>query len=316
MSNLFTSPNDPLFFIHHGGIDHFWFQWQGRNKTRFKDVRRSVLDFHRLDEPVPPEKVEGITTMDTPVFQTGEFAPLIHISQVMDTINEDRSGFLCYVYDSEYVDFRGTPVARALPNGGRPDLNQYPFVPRPISPLRPWSGLPPEDGGGMEFESEPMRGGRHHHGSNSAMPMPDNSSATLNSSAVLLVVETPSPTLAVDNPEPSSRPDTLNKEKSKTSGAQKMKRSDSFLGEGVQPGSGLHAGSLTFYDPCQDSESKESQHPKYNVQPIYSPLPEYTLRTLASAYTADAPHPVYSPQPYTLPGNKWDTRHKQRILRG
>jgi Common central domain of tyrosinase len=101
MANLFTSTNDPLFFIHHGGIDNFWWRWQGRNATRLKDVRRSVIEFHQEGERVPFGGAFWVTKLDTPMNMVGEFAPVIPIKAVMDTLNEDGQGFLCYKYDSD-----------------------------------------------------------------------------------------------------------------------------------------------------------------------------------------------------------------------
>jgi len=99
MANLYTSTFDPLFWVHHGGIDHFWTQWQGRNKTRLADVRRTIIEFSKIGRPVPSDRQDGITTLDSQIFHTEGFAPIIKISQVMDTLNEDGKGILCYKYD-------------------------------------------------------------------------------------------------------------------------------------------------------------------------------------------------------------------------
>jgi len=104
MSNLFTSTNDPLFWIHHGGVDNFWWRWQGRNQTRLKDVHRSVIDFHNEGEPVPEGRVFWVTKLTTPLFMVSGFAPVIPIRSVMDTLNENGDGFLCYKYDSDSYD--------------------------------------------------------------------------------------------------------------------------------------------------------------------------------------------------------------------
>jgi tyrosinase len=100
MADLYSSTNDPLFWVHHGGIDQFWTRWQGRNRTRLQDVRGSTIDYHRVGQIVPKGRTAGITTMDSLIFQVGKFAPIIPICQVMDTLNEDGEGFLCYKYDA------------------------------------------------------------------------------------------------------------------------------------------------------------------------------------------------------------------------
>jgi tyrosinase len=103
MGNLYTSTNDPLFWIHHGGIDNFWWRWQGRNQTRLNDARRSVISFHQDGEPLPKSaKGRDIhTSLETEMTMVGRFAPVIPIKAVMDTINADGQGILCYVYDSD-----------------------------------------------------------------------------------------------------------------------------------------------------------------------------------------------------------------------
>ena|ERR1700742_1175085 len=104
MADLFTSTNDPLFWVHHGGIDNFWWRWQGRNQTRLKDIRRSVIEFHREGEDVPPGATFWVTRLNTLLAMVGEFAPHVPIKSVMDTLNEDGQGFLCYNYDSNSYD--------------------------------------------------------------------------------------------------------------------------------------------------------------------------------------------------------------------
>jgi Common central domain of tyrosinase len=268
MSNLFSSSNDPLFYLHHGGIDHFWFQWQGRNKTKFQDIRRSVIDFHRLTEPVPADKgPEAITTLDAPVFQTGEFAPLIQISQVMDTINEDGNGFLCYVYDSQWVDFRNTPVAKSLPNGGAPNRNGYPSLPAGQEQPSPWVGAPPNEDPDFTFDQEssiPSANDsmpEHHH--------PETAAVTTS----VLAAKTPAPTLINSSPEPT---EVVMSSKAKTSDASSL-RIKSFLGLGALLRSNWRSSS---------SSSDPNNRPALPV--VYNPLPEYT--SLESNFNSKEEH--------------------------
>jgi hypothetical protein len=108
MSDLFTSTNDPVFWIHHGGIDNFWWRWQGRNKTRLKDIRRSVVTSHKEGEPIPVDMPRDtqfwLTRLNTNLAMVEEFAPVVPIKAIMDTLNEDGIGFLCYKYDSDSYD--------------------------------------------------------------------------------------------------------------------------------------------------------------------------------------------------------------------
>jgi tyrosinase len=101
MASLFSSTNDPLFWVHHGGIDQFWARWQGRNWTRLQDVKRSAIELHRPGKALPEGKTKDeLTALDSPIFHVGKFAPVIANRQVMDILNEDGKGFLCYKYDA------------------------------------------------------------------------------------------------------------------------------------------------------------------------------------------------------------------------
>jgi tyrosinase len=101
MSDVYTSTNDPLFWLHHGGIDQFWARWQGRNETRLRDVHRSVIETQRPGKPLPEGVMENTyTSLDTPIHMVGSFAPVIKVRQVMDILNENGEGFLCYKYDA------------------------------------------------------------------------------------------------------------------------------------------------------------------------------------------------------------------------
>jgi tyrosinase len=90
MRNVWSSINDPLFFMHHAQIDHVWALWQN---TRPENA-------HALDGPIYPNGT-GAVTMDYPLYMTPFIAPDQPISAVIDTQNRDGSGILCYVYEED-----------------------------------------------------------------------------------------------------------------------------------------------------------------------------------------------------------------------
>jgi tyrosinase len=106
MQDAFTSTNDPLFFLHHGGIDRMWAIWQELDlQKRLVDVAESPQS---LTPRVPPfPGLENVPlnfmapkplTLDTPI-TLGFAAPDRRVGEVMDTLNRDGNGFLCYRYD-------------------------------------------------------------------------------------------------------------------------------------------------------------------------------------------------------------------------
>ncbi|KAF4773246.1 hypothetical protein HER10_EVM0007937 [Colletotrichum scovillei] len=80
-----TSPNEPLFFLHHGNVDRAWAKWQGRNATRLTDY----AGFNN------PDKTISASITDTmPVLELVDVEPVV--KDYMDTL----SGPLCYTYSS------------------------------------------------------------------------------------------------------------------------------------------------------------------------------------------------------------------------
>ncbi|KAI9358651.1 hypothetical protein DFJ73DRAFT_957722 [Zopfochytrium polystomum] len=101
MANPYFSPNDPLFYFHHGMVDKIWFKWQ------------SICDEYR--------------TSYTGSLNSGGQASLnevldswyIEAQDVIDT----RSGKLCYIYEKTASDIPFT--APTCPGGGAPNLDPW-----------------------------------------------------------------------------------------------------------------------------------------------------------------------------------------------
>jgi tyrosinase len=87
-----TSTNDPLFFMHHSGLDHLWATWQEQDrKNRLWDVDGKVSSFFGAIQ-------QKNLTLDTPIWM-GLAAPDRPVRDVMDIANENGKGFLCYKYE-------------------------------------------------------------------------------------------------------------------------------------------------------------------------------------------------------------------------
>ncbi|KAJ7597583.1 monooxygenase [Mycena floridula] len=84
MSNVYSSPGDPIFYLHHANLDRIWWQWQSANLTHrlYAMSGRSSVD--------PPFKN---VTLDFQLKMVG-LAPLIAIREVMNI----ESHPLCYTY--------------------------------------------------------------------------------------------------------------------------------------------------------------------------------------------------------------------------
>jgi len=84
MSNRYSSPGDPIFYLHHANLDRIWWEWQEQHLAR------------RLIE------ISGRSSVDPPFvnvtlafkLKMGILAPLVSIGDVMDI----RKELLCYEY--------------------------------------------------------------------------------------------------------------------------------------------------------------------------------------------------------------------------
>ncbi|KAG4411602.1 hypothetical protein IFR04_015254 [Cadophora malorum] len=80
-----TSPNEPLFFLHHGNVDRAWAKWQGRNSSRLADYS----GYQDRNDSIPAS-----TTDKMPVMKLSDVEPIV--GDYMDI----QAGPLCYTYSS------------------------------------------------------------------------------------------------------------------------------------------------------------------------------------------------------------------------
>lgn len=99
MQDPFTSTNDPLFFLHHAGIDHLWAVWQEVDlKTRLQDITETPNTANITRPGFPGFKPPPPLNPETAIV-IGFAAPNRPVKDVLDTQNRDGKGFLCYKYD-------------------------------------------------------------------------------------------------------------------------------------------------------------------------------------------------------------------------
>ncbi|KAF7538392.1 hypothetical protein G7054_g2964 [Neopestalotiopsis clavispora] len=80
-----TSPNEPLFMLHHANVDRAWAKWQGRNATRLADY----TGFVDQDKTIAASLTDAM-----PIMQLGDTQPVVQ--DYMDI----QAGPLCYTYSS------------------------------------------------------------------------------------------------------------------------------------------------------------------------------------------------------------------------
>jgi tyrosinase len=94
MSNLFSSTGDPLFWIHHGGIDQLWYTWQKKKVKNFNDVVASTTAYGK----VAGAQSKMLTSLNSEI-SMGVQWPSVLVKALIDPLNRDRTGILCYQYD-------------------------------------------------------------------------------------------------------------------------------------------------------------------------------------------------------------------------
>ena len=57
-----TSPNDPIFFLHHCNVDRLWADWQNRHPTASYEPQSGGPQGHNLGDPMFPW--DGVATPD------------------------------------------------------------------------------------------------------------------------------------------------------------------------------------------------------------------------------------------------------------
>ncbi|KAF5325995.1 hypothetical protein D9611_000744 [Ephemerocybe angulata] len=84
MTSFYSSPNDPLFYLHHAGLDRVWWTWQHANP------KKRLQEIGGRSSPNPPY---GVVTLDYPLEFAG-FAPTVPIRDAIDVGYEPY----CYAY--------------------------------------------------------------------------------------------------------------------------------------------------------------------------------------------------------------------------
>jgi tyrosinase len=87
MTNVWSSINDPLFWMHHAQLDRVWALWQSLNEK----------NIYAIGGPIYPNGT-GLMTLEYPVEMASYIAPTLTIRAVMDTRNKNGKGALCYYY--------------------------------------------------------------------------------------------------------------------------------------------------------------------------------------------------------------------------
>jgi tyrosinase len=96
MGDLYTSPADPIFYLHHANLDRVWWSWQKLNLgARLTDISGPIfmMDYANAQG--------GNVTLDYPM-SLGVSGPNVTVGDVMNIAGCGKHGVLCYEYDKVY----------------------------------------------------------------------------------------------------------------------------------------------------------------------------------------------------------------------
>ena len=83
--DLFASPVDPVFFLHHAMVDRVWWLWQALHYQKAFTVGGTITILNS-----PPSRNATVNDL----IDLGVNAPARTIASVLDTLSDD----LCYIY--------------------------------------------------------------------------------------------------------------------------------------------------------------------------------------------------------------------------
>lgn len=85
-ADLFSSPNDPIFFLHHAMVDRLYWVWQALHPKVAKDIFGTITILN-----MPPSR----DALKTDILNLGVLAPSINIADALDTLGNSP---FCYIY--------------------------------------------------------------------------------------------------------------------------------------------------------------------------------------------------------------------------
>jgi tyrosinase len=88
MFNVWSSINDPLFYLHHGNLDRIWHIWQ----------KKQPSNLYAIGAPRSADGLGGETTLDDLLYMSDFITPTVPVRQLMDPLNQNQQGPLCYIY--------------------------------------------------------------------------------------------------------------------------------------------------------------------------------------------------------------------------
>jgi tyrosinase len=96
MADTMVSPADPLFYLHHANIDRVWWMWQNKKPENVMAIGWKIF-FKKSGYEVD-------MTLDSVLDMYPFLAPNVPARKVMDPLNRDGQGVMCYVYEKGAFD--------------------------------------------------------------------------------------------------------------------------------------------------------------------------------------------------------------------
>jgi len=134
---VMTSPNDPIFFLHHANVDRLWAKWQETHRGEaFYNPRGFVRRGHRLNDKMWPWNNGESTT------QVTDLVPLLSplLSTITSTDDRTPKDVLDIINDSTHSDHYSyddsiiTPPPSTPPPSTPPPSTPPPSTPPPSTP--------------------------------------------------------------------------------------------------------------------------------------------------------------------------------------
>ncbi|KAH7390635.1 hypothetical protein BKA66DRAFT_459432 [Pyrenochaeta sp. MPI-SDFR-AT-0127] len=94
MSDQWSSPSDPIFYLHHANLDRLWWSWQSKDpNARLSDISGPLVQFDYANQ-------QGENaTLDTKI----RLGQSVNITLTVRDVMNIQGDLLCYKYDKLYV---------------------------------------------------------------------------------------------------------------------------------------------------------------------------------------------------------------------
>lgn len=103
MGDLYVSPGDPIFYMHHSNLDRLWWSWQVKDLTkRLKDISGPLNLMDYSNQSGGNATLALRMTLGGVQWRSGQNVTIQDVMDIRGASTNGTGGVLCYDYDKVY----------------------------------------------------------------------------------------------------------------------------------------------------------------------------------------------------------------------